>query len=89
MERAIGMASSDMKGWSGLAVASVLWFGGSATAQAQQAEPSCRFICELEWKVEPTFTIENLANRHRIVTPEGVTERVNREHVFETIRRST
>jgi len=53
----------------------------SAAAQ----ERPCRFICELEWKVEPTFTIEHLANRHRIVTPDGVTERVNRERVFETV----
>jgi hypothetical protein len=55
-----------------------------ARALAQQA-PSCRFVCELQWKLEPTFTIENLANRHRVVTPDGVTERVNRERVFETI----
>ena len=53
-------------------------------AAAAQAKP-CRFICELEWKVEPTFTIEHLANRHRVVTPEGVTQRVNRERVFETV----
>ena len=53
-------------------------------AWAQEQEP-CRFICELEWKVEPTITIENLANRHRVVTPDGVTERVNRERVFEIV----
>jgi hypothetical protein len=51
---------------------------------AAQEKP-CRFICELEWKVEPTFTIEQLANRHRVVTSEGVTERINRERVFETV----
>jgi hypothetical protein len=50
----------------------VVWLPVSAAAQ----ESPCRFICELEWKVEPTFTIEHLANRHRIVTPDGVTERV-------------
>ncbi|HZL94084.1 MAG TPA: hypothetical protein VFB99_10585 [Vicinamibacterales bacterium] len=53
-------------------------------AWAQEQAP-CRFICELEWKVEPTITIENLANRHRVVTPDGVTERVNRERVFEIV----
>ena len=53
-------------------------------AWAQEQAP-CRFICELEWKVEPTITIENLANRHHVVTPDGVTERVNRERVFETV----
>jgi hypothetical protein len=46
---------------------------------------SCRALCDVEWKVEPTFTIENLANRHRVVTPDGVTERVNRERVFEVV----
>ena len=59
----------------------VLCLPASAAAQ----EKPCRFICELEWKVEPTFTIEHLANRHRIVTPDGLTERVNRELVFETV----
>ena len=54
-------------------------------AWAEQEQAKCHFVCELEWKVEPTFTIENLANRHRIVTPEGVTERVDRERVFETV----
>jgi hypothetical protein len=50
-----------------------------------QPKSDCHFICELAWKVEPTITIENLANRHRIVTPEGDTERVERESVFETV----
>jgi hypothetical protein len=54
-------------------------------ASVAAQERPCRFICELEWKVEPTFTIEHLANRHRVVTPDGVTERVNRERVFETV----
>jgi hypothetical protein len=52
--------------------------------EAQRAEP-CRVICGLEWKVEPTFTTENLANRHRVVTAEGATERVDREQVFEMV----
>jgi hypothetical protein len=50
-----------------------------------QATSDCHFVCELEWKVEPTFTIDNLANRHRVVSPDGVTERVDRERVFETV----
>jgi hypothetical protein len=50
-----------------------------------QDSDSCRFICELAWKFEPTITIENLWNRHRVVTPEGVTERVEREQVFEVV----
>jgi hypothetical protein len=45
----------------------------------------CRIICDIEWKVEPTFTIENLAGRHRVITVDGVTRRVQRERVFETV----
>lgn len=55
-----------------------------ASVDAQEAS-TCRIICNLEWKLEPTFTIENLANRHHVVGPDGVTARVNREQVFETI----
>jgi hypothetical protein len=39
----------------------------------------------MEWKVEPTFTIENLANRQRVVTPASAAERVDRERVLEAI----
>ena len=85
MDRDIAMARGTMRWWCGLSVVSALLFVPPAGAEAQEAAPSCRFICELEWKVEPTFTIENLANRHRVVTPEGVTEHVKRELVFETI----
>lgn len=81
----------DVAGVEGAAVTSrILWVVSSillvapAPAAAQEAAP-CRFICELAWKLEPTITIEHLANRHRVVTPEGVTERVDRERVFETI----
>ena len=85
MDRDIAMASGTMRGWCALCIASALLFVVPTDAQAQDAVPSCRFICELEWKFEPTFTIENLANRHRVVSPDGATERVNREHEFETI----
>jgi hypothetical protein len=62
-----------------------------ASAAAAQNAPSaapvvpCRFICEVEWKVEPTWTIENLAGRHRVVTADGATEHARRERVFETV----
>jgi hypothetical protein len=55
------------------------------TSMSAQDSSSCRFICELAWKFEPTITIENLANRHRLVTLEGITERVERERVFEVV----
>lgn len=51
---------------------------------AQDAE-DCRFICGVALKVEPTVTIEHLANRHRVVTADGISARVDRERVFETV----
>lgn len=66
----------------GLIAAAIIGVAASASAQAASA---CRVICEIELKVEPTFTIDNLARRHRVVTPDGVTERVEREHVFEMV----
>lgn len=56
---------------------------GAIPATAQPAS-TCRLICELEWKIEPTFTIDNLAKRHRVET-DGLAERVSRERVFETV----
>ena len=85
MDGDLTMASGGMKSCRALCFASALFLVGTATAHAQDAASSCRLICELEWKFEPTFTIENLANRHRVLTPDGVTERVNREFVFETV----
>src|SRR5262245_13359839 len=55
------------------------------TPVLSEAQDDCRFICEVEFKVEPTITIENLANRHRIATADGVIEPVGRERVFETV----
>ena len=52
---------------------------------AASAQDTCKFICEAEFKIEPTFTIENLGNRHRTTTPDGVTERAPRERVFEMV----
>lgn len=73
----------------------LLFLGAASEAAAQgagtvsdaeaQGSDSCRFICELAWKFEPTITVENLANRHRVVTGEGVTERATRDRVFEIV----
>ena len=64
----------------------LLVLSAAAESAAQDAPPEpCRFICELAWKFEPTFTIENLAKRHRVVTSEGLTERAARERVFEVV----
>lgn len=63
--------------------------GGIALAAVNDAaaqEPErCRVVCDLEWKFEPTFTLENLAKRHRVVTADGGIEKVKRERVFETV----
>jgi hypothetical protein len=64
-----------------LLVAAVMLLPTSAAAQTTN---SCKLICELEWKVEPTFTIDNLAKRHRVET-DGIAEQVSRERVFETV----
>jgi hypothetical protein len=85
MDRDIAVASGTMRWCRALCFLPPLLFVGPAMAHAQDAASSCRLICELELKLEPTFTIEHLAKRHRVVTPDGVIERVNREVVFETI----
>ena len=54
------------------------------SAGVAQQDP-CSFICGVEFKIEPTFTIENLAARHRVMTTDGITERAHRERVFETV----
>jgi hypothetical protein len=49
-----------------------------------QGEPRCKLICAPELKIEPTWTIENLAGRPRIEA-DGQTERAARANVFELI----
>jgi hypothetical protein len=61
-----------------------------AQAQAQEEdEEQCRILCRPELKIEPTFTIENLARRPRIAVLEDgdviETVRAERETVFELI----
>lgn len=58
-----------------------VWTPAAAAAQ----QPDCRFICGIELKLEPTVTIGNLANRHRVAGSDGVEERADRERGFETV----
>jgi hypothetical protein len=59
------------------------WVTAAGPAGAQD-EPRCVFLCAPELKIEPTFTIEHLARRHR-VEADGTVERAARETVFELI----
>jgi hypothetical protein len=66
-----------------VAALTLLAIGCATRASAQPQE--CRVVCELAWKVEPTLTIENLAQRHRVLAADGTVERATRERVFETV----
>ena len=67
----------------GIVVAAIALLAAPTPARAQ-APDRCRFLCTPEFLIEPTWTIEPLAQRHRIVDAEG--ERtVAREHVFELV----
>jgi hypothetical protein len=72
-------------GWIRIGTASgaLLVAAPPALAQDEQDRP-CTILCAPELKIEPTFTIEHLAQRHRIAT-DGDVERVDREMVFELI----
>ncbi len=57
----------------------------AAPVAAQTAdERPCVVLCAPELKIEPTFTIEHLAQRHRVAA-DGKVERVGRERTFELI----
>lgn len=67
----------------GAAFAACLLPATLANAQNKPDRP-CALLCAPELKVEPTFTVENLAKRHRIAA-DGTVARVERETVFELI----
>jgi hypothetical protein len=69
----------------GLGAAAVALVLLPSSAHAQDAPTPCRFICDLEWKVEPTFTVENLFGPPRIQSEDGTVARVRRETIFETV----
>ncbi len=68
--------------------AGLLLAATAATARADE-EPSCRFVCAPDFKVEPTVTFEHLGNRARVAetADDGTvsTGRQARESVFELI----
>jgi hypothetical protein len=61
----------------------IVLLAGSAPALAQN-EPRCVFLCAPAFKIEPTWTIENLRSAPRLET-NGQIARVERETIFEMI----
>lgn len=66
------------------ATAAALLVAAAPVRAQDEPDRACAFLCAPELKIEPTFTIEHLAQRHRIAA-EGAVERVRRETVFELI----
>jgi len=56
----------------------------TADARAQAPEP-CNVLCSPELLLEPTWTLDNLAQRPRVVTDDGQQVRLPRESVFELV----
>lgn len=67
----------------GVALAALAPAAAPAAAQTQDDRP-CVFLCAPELKIEPTITIEHLAQRPR-VEADGTVQRARREAVFELI----
>jgi len=68
-----------------MGAAFAVWMMAAAPADAQdEPDRRCVVLCAPELKIEPTFTIEHLAQRHRVAI-DGVVERVPRERTFELI----
>jgi hypothetical protein len=58
----------------------------ASSAAAAQAQEKCSFLCAPELLIEPTWTIENLAHRPRVVNALGPEpRRLPRERVFELV----
>lgn len=64
-------------------VAAVL--GGSASAAAAQGQPSCRVLCAPTLLLEPTWTVERLARRPKVIDAAGSISRLPRQSVFELV----
>ena len=71
-----------------LSVVLTLMLIGASPSEAQDGD-GCFFFCSPELKIEPTFTVENIFNRHRVAEMDGDVqvgvERAEREVVFETV----
>jgi hypothetical protein len=74
-----------LRSLSGVALASLALVAAVPESTYAQPPADCRVICGLQWKVEPTFTVENLVARHLVVAPDGTAARVERSRVFEMV----
>lgn len=69
----------------GAAAVAVVLLLAAGEARAQE-QSECRILCAPELLVEPTWTIENLAHRPRVVDAQGQeARRLPRERVFELV----
>ena len=86
MARSVAVEDDGMTPrWMNIGVSVVALLGAAAPAAAQdEQDRPCVLLCAPELKIEPTFTIEHLAQRHRIAV-DGAVEQVEREPVFELI----
>jgi hypothetical protein len=58
----------------------------SASGTVAQSTPPCRIVCAPEVLVEPTWTVEHLANRPRVIdSTDAQPRRLPRERVFEFV----
>lgn len=57
----------------------------SGTPVAAQNQANCRLLCTPQLLVEPTFTVESLARRARVLSAGGEEQPQQRETVFEMI----
>ena len=63
-----------------------LAIGLSISSASAQTRPLCKLFCAPELLIEPTWTIQNLADRPRISEPSGgQPPRVARELVWELV----
>lgn len=78
-----------VKALSFVVIPAMLILSVPATPAAAQDSDTCFFFCRPELKIEPTFTVENLFNRHRVAEMDGDeqvgVELAEREVVFEAI----
>ena len=62
-----------------------LTLAAGASPGVAEAQTACHFLCTPQVLIEPTFTIENLVEAPRMISPDGQRVRAGRDTVFEII----